>query len=62
MKVLQGQFSDVIRLMPLIMKFKIGLINRVLARKVNSTFFDSRFDYILERFQFENKFTAYEKF
>jgi hypothetical protein len=52
MKVMRGQFSDLIRTLPIIMKFKIGLMRRAIKNFVNDFAFQDRFQELVDSFEF----------
>jgi hypothetical protein len=51
-KVMQGRFSDLIRTMPIIMKYKIGLMRRAIKNFINDVVFQERFQELVDKFEF----------
>ena len=52
LKELDGQFSEIIRLLPIVMKYKIGLFSKVMKKIVNDVVFQERYHHLMNLFNF----------
>jgi uncharacterized protein YutD len=53
--VLRGQFSNVVRVLPIVMKFKIALMNKVIKKFSNEVVFSNRYDQLIKRYDYIKK-------